>query len=330
VDRSPDALYDPRDGDLSLRVTDLDLGTGPAEPPRTNYFSVYWVESGAGTFWADDGLHPFGPNSLLFFVPYQYVRFAPDRPVRGVAVQFHANFLCVETYHAEVGCNGVLFNDPYGVPVLRLDDRTGPEVADLIGRIRRELAGAGLAHAEVLLSYLKVLLVLATRSKLGQGDSAGVAAGRRPPVLDQLVDLIEANYRTLHAPADYAGLLHTSPKALGRLVREHLGKTLTALIRDRVLKHAKWQLLHTLRPVKEVARELGYDDELYFSRLFRKATGYSPTFFREFETAIRGGSNLSISSAGASILPAPAPGQNANEPACEPRKPGPRRRAASG
>lgn len=86
-----------------------------------------------------------------------------------------------------------------------------------------------------------------------------------------------------------------TPQTLNRLVRTHLGKTMTKIIRERILIHAKWELLHTLRPIKEIAAEIGFDDELYFSRLFKKATGCSPTYFREFETAIRGGSNLSMS-----------------------------------
>ena len=40
---------------------------------------------------------------------------------------------------------------------------------------------------------------------------------------------------------------------------------------------------------------------LYFSRLFKKSTGVSPTYFREFETAVRGGSNLSMPLARPSI-----------------------------
>ena len=55
-------------------------------------------------------------------------------------------------------------------------------------------------------------------------------------------------------------------------------------------------------------RGSGFDDELYFSRLFKRATGFSPTFFREYETAIRGGSNLSMPPPLPSIPREPRPG----------------------
>jgi AraC-like DNA-binding protein len=295
-------LYDPRSGGQAIRTERLRLGGTPFEPARTNYFCVYLIRSGAGTFWADASRFPFGPDSLLFFVPYQHVRFAPDAPVHGEVVQFHANFLCVETFHAEVGCSGVLFNDPYGVPVVPLDSRARAEVTGLFDRIRTEHDERDLAYHEVMLAHLKVLLVLATRLKASGTGACGPGADLRHPVLAALRDLIEQHYRTLHSPADYAERLHVTAKTLGRIVRDHLGTTPTDLIRNRILTHAKWQLLHTLKPVKEVAREVGFADELYFSRLFKKATGRSPTAFREFETAVRGGSNLSMPSGQAPIL----------------------------
>jgi AraC family transcriptional regulator, transcriptional activator of pobA len=302
-------LYDPRNGDLALRAADL---PGGPLPQRTNYFTVYWVQEGRGTFWADAGCHRFGPQSLLFFVPYQNVRLAPEEFVRGVVLQFHANFLCIETHHHEVGCNGVLFNDLYGVPLVELDERHRQEIGELVAHIRRELGECGLAHAELLLAYLKVLLVRASRLKIEQqGGCAGPAVPVRHPALGKLRELLEANYRTLHAPAAYARRLHMTPKALGRVVKEQLGKTLGELIRERVLKEARWELLHTLKPVKQVARELGYDDELYFSRLFKQATGLSPACFREYETAIRGGRNLSIQRPLPSI-----PSQGGTAPQC--------------
>jgi AraC-like DNA-binding protein len=297
-----DDLYDPRTGGEAIRTERLRLDHTPFEPARTNYFSVHLIESGSGTFWADASQFPFGPGALLFFVPYQHVRFDPDAPVHGEVVRFHANFLCVETFHAEVGCSGLLFNDPYGIPVVATDERAKADVKSLIDRIRTEHEERDLAYGEAMLAHLKVLLILATRLKSPKAGACGPGMDLRHPVLVRLRDLIEQNYRTLHSPADYAGRLHLTPKTLGRIVRDHLGTTPTDLIRSRILIHAKWQLLHTLKPVKEVAREVGFPDELYFSRLFKKATGHSPSFFREFETAIRGGSNLSMPSGQAPIL----------------------------
>ncbi len=289
------ALYDPRSGDEAIRIEGLRLGSQTYEPARTNCFSIYRIESGSGTFWADASQFSFGPDVLLFFVPYQHIRFAPSRPVHGDVVQFHANFLCVETFHAEVGCSGLLFNDPYGIPLVVLNAGAKSDVKNLFDQIRKEHEDRDLAYSEAMLAHLKVLLILATRLKSPMGGACGPGTtDLRHPLLVELRDLIEQNYRTLHSPTEYAKRLHVTPKTLGRIVREFLGTTPTDLIRNRILIHAKWQLLHTLRSVKEISRELGFEDELYFSRLFKKATGQSPTFFREFETEIRGGSNLSM------------------------------------
>jgi AraC family transcriptional regulator, transcriptional activator of pobA len=45
-------LYDPRRGDQAIRIQSLQLDGKPTDPARTNYFSIYFVESGSGTFWA--------------------------------------------------------------------------------------------------------------------------------------------------------------------------------------------------------------------------------------------------------------------------------------
>jgi AraC family transcriptional activator of pobA len=303
------SLYDPRNGDLSLKVSDFVLEPASSSVARTNYFILHWIRCGAGTFFADSAFHKLDAPSLLCFSPYQRIQLEPAERIEGTTLQFHANFLCIETYHDEIGCNGVLFNDVYGIPIVLLDERHSSEVAELVEQIRTELRDCGLAHTEILLSYLKVLLIKASRLKLQQQGCSGGAASPLPPLLRELRDLIEANYTRRHSPAEYARRLHVEPRTLGKLVKSHLHKTLTELIRERVLKQAKWDLLHTLKPVKQIARELGYSDELYFSRLFKRATGYSPVFFREYETAIRGGKNLSMNPTHSSIPEQPDPGE---------------------
>src|SRR5690606_36353185 len=103
-----------------------------------------------------------------------------------------------------------------------------------------------LAFSEVMLSDLKVLLIVATRIKSAAAPASDAAGSSPPsgdprhPVLMELRELIESHYRTLHAPAEYARLLHVTPRTLGRIVRENLDTTPTELIRSRILTHAKW------------------------------------------------------------------------------------------
>lgn len=287
-------LFDPRRGDLAFKLEKL-AQEEFSQPQRFNFFTVLWIREGNGTLNVDLAAHSFRGPALLFFNPYQTFFLQCRSPLRGVSLQFHANFFCIETHHEAVGCNGVLFNNIYGAPLVQIDRALAPKVEAMLSQMEQEFEAAGLGHAEALVSYLKLFLIKATRLKLDQQKlSPPNIATIKPPALDQLTQLIEQNYRTMHSPAEYAAALHITPNALGKLVKTHFGKTLTELIRDRLLLHAKWQLLHTRRPVKEIAWEIGFIDELYFSRLFKSATGCSPTSFREFETEIRGGRNLSM------------------------------------
>lgn len=262
--------------------------------PRSPCFGLCLLTHGGGIVHLDHAQHAFEAPALLCLSPYQRAFFPAPTQAGGRLLQFHANFFCIETHHHAVGCNGVLFNEVYEVPLVRLDAENLSEFDRLMRQMEAELAGQQVAHLEVLLSSLKILLIKATRLKLTQQGPQDLAATRRPEILRRLRDLVEERYTTVHSPSEYARLLGVSPKTLAPLVKTHFHKTVSDLIRDRIMKHARWQLLHTLKRVKEIAQEVGFEDEFYFSRLFKQATGSAPLVYREQETALRGGANLSM------------------------------------
>jgi AraC family transcriptional activator of pobA len=286
-------LFDPRQGGVAFQLQKFAVSAGSVFSERSNYFGIRWIEAGFGTWELDLATFPFEAPVLLCSAPYQNFLLKSQEAVIGVCIRFHAEFLCIETHHEAIGCNGVLFNNVYGAPMARLPPDDEECLKPIIKQMQAELASGALATSEILVSYLKIFLIRATRLKMAQDEQATNAfAPRIPPILERLKKLIEEHYRSKHRPADYARMVGMSPQALGKLTRTYFHKTLTDLIRERILKHAKWQLLHSLRPVKEIAYEVGFEDEFYFSRLFKYATGCSPQFYREYETEIRGGKNL--------------------------------------
>ena len=70
---------------------------------------------------------------------------------------------------------------------------------------------------------------------------------------------------------------------LSRLTRESLGKSSIALINERVLVEAQRELIYTNASIKQIADGLGFEDESYFGRFFRKHMGVSPQTYRAQE-----------------------------------------------
>ena len=167
-------LYDPRSGGQAIRIERLRLDGRPCEPARTNYFAVYLIESGSGTFWADASRFAFGPDSLLFFVPYQHIRFVPDvpGPRRGRPVPRQLPL------RRDVPRRGRLQRRPVQRPLRHprgRAGRTGEGGSDRPDRPHpaRSTPRRDLAYGEVMLAYLKVLLILATRLKSPRAGACG-------------------------------------------------------------------------------------------------------------------------------------------------------------
>lgn len=79
---------------------------------------------------------------------------------------------------------------------------------------------------------------------------------------------------------DVARQVCLSPSRLAHLFRDQLGVNIVRWREDQRIILAKHMLQSTTTPVSAIAGRVGYDDQLYFSRVFRKRVGVSPTEFR--------------------------------------------------
>ena len=72
-----------------------------------------------------------------------------------------------------------------------------------------------------------------------------------------------------------------SPSRLAHLFREQMGVNIVRWREDQRIILAKHLLQSTRSPIAKVASLVGYDDQMYFSRVFRKRVGASPSEFRK-------------------------------------------------
>ena len=80
--------------------------------------------------------------------------------------------------------------------------------------------------------------------------------------------------------ADCAKALAVSPTHLSRVLRTATGQPASRLIEARLMREARRQLAYTSLPVSTIAYTLGFADPAYFSRVFSRVEGLSPSAFR--------------------------------------------------
>ena len=74
--------------------------------------------------------------------------------------------------------------------------------------------------------------------------------------------------------------LHFNPQYLMRTFKAKSGLSIMEYITQTRLEYAKQILRDTDLPIKSVAMMVGYSDYAYFTRVFRKETGRTPSVYR--------------------------------------------------
>jgi AraC-like DNA-binding protein len=101
---------------------------------------------------------------------------------------------------------------------------------------------------------------------------------RRP--FQKFIALVE-DYHLQQKHLDfYTAQLQLTQRQLNKILKETIGQTASQFLIDRIITSAKRELCFGDKTIKEIAYDLGYDNQYYFSRIFKKRTNLSPEQFR--------------------------------------------------
>ena len=121
-----------------------------------------------------------------------------------------------------------------------------------------------------LLHKLFSLLTADKRESIGQS-----------PYVRQALSIIEKDYASPGCTVlSIANALHLHPNYFSILFKKETGTPPKEAIYNIRMRHAAKMLRFTDYPVKEIASAAGFTDGPYFSRVFHKQFGVSPTEYR--------------------------------------------------
>ncbi|MCI8578123.1 MAG: response regulator [Lachnospiraceae bacterium] len=114
-------------------------------------------------------------------------------------------------------------------------------------------------------------------SDIGLGE---MAQQRQTQVTQVIQRYIHDNYMYDLSMQDLAQMMNYSEAYFSRLFKQCFGRNFTSYIAEYRVNEARQLLKQSNVNIKEIGRAVGYPDSNYFTKVFRRITGQSPTEYR--------------------------------------------------
>lgn len=247
-----------------------------SETPESS-LSVIWFYSNDNRLIIDGVEHCFHKNQVVFLTEFHQVEIRYVDQIR--LLRFNRPFYCILDHDNEVSCRGLLFFGASQLPIIQIPEKEVETFEILWKMFSIEMESDDNLQIDMLQTMLKRYLILCTRIYKQQANLEDKE--EELDVIRTFNFLVEKHFKSMHTVAEYADLLHKSPKTLSNLFSKLSGKSPLQFIQERRMLEAKRLLRYSDMQVKEVAYHLGYEDLQTFSRFFKKKEGQAPSEYKK-------------------------------------------------
>jgi AraC-like DNA-binding protein len=232
----------------------------PASPVRCNYYSAMLILKGKGFLVVDHHEHEVKPGRLFVFANRQVIGWGYYENTRALvlALDNHAG--------QELGIR----HQPAWFDV---SEEQLPVLSTLLQHCADEFKKHDAISQSILLAAATHFYQLLQRLA-GSPDV-------NDPLLAAFRNLIAEDFTATPSLTATAKKFGCTARTLNNRCLSRLGITAKQYMIDLKLTEAKRLLAFSTKSFAEVAYQTGFDDPSYFTRLFRKKTGFTPTAFRQ-------------------------------------------------
>ena len=249
------------------------------------WFTILICSNATGELAIDDYKMTFKKPQAIFLTPGQHIHISDNHVMEGYAVSFNKEFYCIEFHDSEVSCQGLLFVNNFSFVHFDLDEQQLTIYNNTAKEMIAEMENQASLQDEMLKNLLKNLLIRSNRlfrakMSIGEVDDTNIDFVRK------FSDLVEKHFKEIKQVEKYADMMSIASASLTKKLQKYGIDSPSRIIKTRVVTEAKRLLLYTEKSIKEIASIIGYDDQFYFSRIFTKETGLSPSEYKKIHVKL--------------------------------------------
>ena len=152
-----------------------------------------------------------------------------------------------------------------------------PDYKALFRKIIQELQLCRYGYEDYIASLFNDILLLVDRQQHEQKKATGDVQEQ----IERAAAYFNENYNTKISIDDYAESLHISTNWFIHNFKQYAGMSPAQYILSLRMVNAQSLLERTTYNIKEISEIVGYENPLYFSRVFKKEIGKSPAQYRK-------------------------------------------------
>lgn len=234
-------------------------------------YQILYVANGKTHFWFDGREEIVSTGHMVLYKPEEiqkYVYYLEDNPevfwihftgsdVKNI-LEYHGISLDEHVFYC-----GVL-----------------PDYKALFRKIIQELQLCRYGYEDYIASLFNDILLLVDRQQHEQKKTTGNVQEQ----IERAAAYFNENYNTKISIDDYAESLHISTNGFIHNFKQYAGMSPAQYILSLRMVNAQSLLERTTYNIKEISEIVGYENPLYFSRVFKKEIGKSPAQYRKERT----------------------------------------------
>ena len=231
-------------------------------------YQILYVANGKTHFWFDGRKEIVSAGYMVLYKPEEiqkYVYYLEDNPE---VFWIHFTGSDVKNILAYHGIS--LDEHVFYCGVL-------PDYKALFRKIIQELQLCRYGYEDYIASLFNDILLLVDRQQHEQKK----ATGNVQEQIERAAAYFNENYNTKISIDDYAESLHISTNWFIHNFKQYAGMSPAQYILSLRMVNAQSLLERTTYNIKEISEIVGYENPLYFSRVFKKEIGKSPAQYRK-------------------------------------------------